>query len=137
MSHRLSARKLLDDPFLQPDDYTLDFRSLSCAEDYETWPMLKQPLLNHHHHHSSNSLINCHSDYLEFGHDDDLDHHANEVDLFTSEDDNDDDRWENADISIKGRRRGDDSIFLRLRITDKEGKFFYSCQINYPYLVYF
>ncbi|XP_027367920.1 probable serine/threonine-protein kinase WNK9 isoform X4 [Abrus precatorius] len=64
VSLRLSARELLDDPFLRIDDYEYDFRPVDNGEL------------------------------------DDFD----------------------VDISIKGKRKDDGGIFLRLRIADKEGR---------------
>ncbi|GFP84029.1 serine/threonine-protein kinase wnk1 [Phtheirospermum japonicum] len=95
VSDRLSAWELLNDPFLEIDDYTCDLRPLNYDE---IGPFLRQPLLHHHHH----------SEY-----------EATEFHLFTSQED---DHSENVDISIKGRMNEDDNIFLRLRIGDKEGR---------------
>lgn len=119
VSHRLSARELLDDPFLQIDDYVSDSETLNyLQESDELDPTLGQRLLSICD--TNNSLVNG---YLGYEPETDsyyqqLEYEANEIDLFT---DPEDDDMENVDISIKGRRREDDGIFLRLRIADKEG----------------
>ncbi|XP_060179070.1 probable serine/threonine-protein kinase WNK9 isoform X1 [Lycium barbarum] len=121
VSHRLSAKELLDDPFLRVDDYvssdsdTPNYLQDSCELD----PTLGHRLLSF----DNNSLSNGCLGYLGYEPEDDsychqLEYDANEIDLFT---DNEEDDMENVDISIKGRRREDDGIFLRLRIADKEG----------------
>lgn len=119
VSHRLSARELLDDPFLQIDDYVSDSETLNyLQESDELDPTLGQRLFSICH--PNNSPVNG---YLGYEPESDsyyhqLEYEANEIDLFT---DPEDDDMENVDISIKGRRREDDGIFLRLRIADKEG----------------
>ncbi|KAI3459387.1 hypothetical protein Pfo_016050 [Paulownia fortunei] len=123
VSDRLSAWELLNDPFLQIDDYVYDLRPLNYQRDYdELGPVLTQRLLSAHHSTNS-SLVNGYTNFLGYEQENDLDCHsleyeANEIDLFTSQED---DRLENVDITIKGRRREDGNIFLRLRIADKEG----------------
>ncbi|XP_022878813.1 probable serine/threonine-protein kinase WNK9 isoform X2 [Olea europaea var. sylvestris] len=123
VADRLSARQLLNDPFLQIDDYDSDLRPLDYYRDYdEVDPGLRKPVLSVHH--SNSSLINDYSKYLGYEQGNDLDCHsieykANEIDLFTSQED---DHLENVDITIQGRRKEDNDIFLRLRIADKEGR---------------
>ncbi|PIN02291.1 Serine/threonine protein kinase [Handroanthus impetiginosus] len=124
VSDRLSAWELLNDPFLQIDDYGFDLRPLTYHRDYdEIGPILRQPLLSAHHSTTS-SLVNGYSNYICYEPEHDLDSHsfeyeATEIDLFTSQED---DHLENVDITIKGRRSEDGNIFLRLRIADKEGR---------------
>lgn len=124
VSHRLSAWELLNDPFLQIDDYIYDLRSSPYHRDYdELAPILTQRLLSAHHSTNS-SIVNGYNNILGYEQEHDLDCHSvdyegNEIDLFTSQDD---EHSENVGIMIKGRRAEDDSIFLRLRIADKEGK---------------
>lgn len=121
VSDRFSARELLDDPFLQIDDYSTDLGSVDyCKDFYDVKPML-QPLLGVNH--CINPLINGYSHYFDHEQRNELDYdyieyEANGIDLFTS---HEDEPSENVDITIKGRRREDDGIFLRLRIADKEG----------------
>lgn len=121
VSHRLSARELLDDPFLQVDDYVSDSETPNYLQDSDEFDLT----LGHRPSSicDNNSLVNGCLGYLGYEPEDDsyyhqLEYEANEIDLFT---DNEEDDMENADISIKGRRREDDGIFLRLRIADKEG----------------
>ncbi|KAL3626282.1 hypothetical protein CASFOL_029831 [Castilleja foliolosa] len=122
VANRLSAWELLNDPFLQIDDYTCDLRPLNYDE---VGPFLRQPLLRHGHDHSANgSLVNGYSNYFDYEQEHDLDSRSiefkeTEFHLFTSQED---DHSENFDISIKGRKDEDDNIFLRLRIGDKEGR---------------
>ncbi|KAI3469571.1 hypothetical protein Pfo_026234 [Paulownia fortunei] len=124
VSDRLSAWELLNDPFLQIDDYAYDLRPLNYQRDYdEIGPFLRQPLLGAHHSTNS-SLVNGYSNYICYEQEHDLDSHsveyeATEINLFTSQED---DHLENVDITIKGRRSEDENIFLRLRIADTEGR---------------
>ncbi|KAL0348849.1 UNVERIFIED_CONTAM: Serine/threonine-protein kinase WNK1 [Sesamum angustifolium] len=124
VSDRLSAWELLNDPFLQIEDYCYDLRPLNYQRDYdEVGPVLRQPLLSAHHSTSS-SLVNGYSNYICYEQEHDFDSHsfeyeANEIDLFTSQED---DHLDDVDITIKGRRSEDGNIFLRLRIADKEGR---------------
>ncbi|XP_073136319.1 probable serine/threonine-protein kinase WNK9 isoform X2 [Henckelia pumila] len=128
VSDRLSAWELLNDPFLQTDDYFYDFRMLNYQRDYdEIGSILKQPLLSamtSARHSTTSSLANGYSNYLCYDHENDLDCHsveyeANEIDLFTN---HEDDHLDNVDIKVKGRRSEDGTIFLKLRIADKEGR---------------
>ncbi|CAI9762648.1 unnamed protein product [Fraxinus pennsylvanica] len=120
VADRLSARELLNDPFLQIDDNNSDLRPLDYCRDYdEVNPRLRQPVLSVH----NSSSFNDYSNYQGYEQENDLDCHsieyeANEIDLFMSQED---DHLENVDITIKGRRKEDNDIFLRLRIADKEG----------------
>ncbi|KAK4266345.1 hypothetical protein QN277_027285 [Acacia crassicarpa] len=115
VSLRVSAKELLKDPFLQIDDYGSDMRSLRYQGDcYEVTPLYRQPLNGVH---SSNNSINEYTDYYSgYGPESEL---TSEIDLFESDED---DNLAEADTVIKGRRREDDGIFLRLRIADKEGR---------------
>ncbi|KAK9289029.1 hypothetical protein L1049_017500 [Liquidambar formosana] len=123
VSQRLPARELLKDPFLQTDGYGYDLKPIEYRRDFDdVGPLISQPFFNNH-------LSNCSfmDDYNSFGFEpeNDSDYHpvgfeASEIDLFTCQDD---EHFADVDISIKGRRREDDGIFLRLRISDKEGRF--------------
>lgn len=125
VTDRLSAWELLNDPFLQIDDYGYDLRPVQYQRDYdELGPLLRQPLLLSAHHSTTSSLVNGYSNYICYDQEHDLDSHsvdyeATEINLFTSQDD---DHLENVDITIKGRKNEDGNIFLRLRIADKEGR---------------
>ncbi|PIN19827.1 Serine/threonine protein kinase [Handroanthus impetiginosus] len=124
VSNRLSAWELLNDPFLQIDGYVYDLRPLNYPRDYdEIIRILGQPLLSVYHSTNS-SLVNGYTNCLTYEQENNLDCHsveyeANEIDLFAT---HEDEHLENIDITIKGRRREDDNIFLRLRIADKEGR---------------
>ncbi|KAL6571502.1 Serine/threonine-protein kinase wnk1 [Orobanche hederae] len=101
VSDRLSAWELLNDPFLQTDDYIYDLKPLNYQRDYDEFDAI---FLGH----EVENVLECHSVGVE----------ANEIDLFTS---HEDEHLENVDITIKGRRGEDGNIFLRLRIADEEG----------------
>jgi len=122
VSLRLSARELLEDPFLQIDDYGFDSKVLQYQRDcYEVTPLIRQPvngicIIN-------NNLMSGDTDNIGgYGPVSELDYHqddfeATEIGLFDCEED---DNLAEVDTTIKGRRE-DDGIFLRLRIADKEG----------------
>ncbi|RWW13126.1 hypothetical protein GW17_00023177 [Ensete ventricosum] len=120
-SERLSARDLLDDPFLQVDDF-----SSHCVEGNVSsiGHILRKPSLefiqvkcslttNEH----ANNL--CHEMELEnsWGYDA-TDVRVQRVDIFHS---HKNESPANVDITIKGSRREDGIIFLRLRISDQDG----------------
>lgn len=124
VSRRLPARELLKDPFLQIDDYSYDSRLIACQPDIdEMGPILRQPyfepiddtssLINGYSNNQSYEIVEKGWDYDAIG----IEHHA--IDFFTGQED---EHLTNVDITIKGKRRDDDGIFLRLRIADKEGK---------------
>ncbi|KAJ4825537.1 hypothetical protein Tsubulata_033530 [Turnera subulata] len=117
VSTRLSARELLMDPFLQIDDYGYDLSELK-----EVGWEVSRPL--YEMHHSDNSFINGYTNYPGYDSVSRLEHlpvefETTEIDLFICQED---EHLDNFDIAIKGRRREDDGIFLRLRIADKEGR---------------
>ncbi|KAL6535309.1 Serine/threonine-protein kinase wnk1 [Orobanche minor] len=101
VTDRLSAWELLNDPFLQIDDYIYDLKPLNYQRDYDEFGAI---FLGH----ELENVLEYHSVGVE----------ANEIDLFTS---HEDEHLENVDITIKGRRGEDGNIFLRLRIADEEG----------------
>lgn len=115
VSLRLSAKELLEDPFLQIDDYGSEMKPIEYQGDcYEVTPLYRQPLNGVHN--SNSSFINEYTDYLSgYGPESEL---TSEIDLFDCEED---DNLAELDTAIKGRRE-DDGIFLRLRIADKEGR---------------
>lgn len=120
VSHRLSARELLDDPFLQADDVQSDLSSLDYREVEDIGSLSRQCYLELPH--SYNSLSNGHSnDNYEAVNQ--WSYHSAEaettgIELFEY---HDDDHSSNVDVSIKGKKSDDGGIFLRLRIADKEG----------------
>ncbi|KAK4855599.1 hypothetical protein QYF36_008907 [Acer negundo] len=94
VSCRLPARELLMDPFLQIDDFDSDLRPMQYLRDYDEidLPLHRHPVYGIHH--SNSSLSNGYED----------------------------EHFADFDLSIKGKRREDDGIFLRLRIADGEGR---------------
>ncbi|XP_020886694.1 serine/threonine-protein kinase WNK2 isoform X2 [Arabidopsis lyrata subsp. lyrata] len=98
---RLTALELLEDHFLQEDNVDgFDMRPIDYYNGYdETGVFLRQPLIDDplYHDQFESSQI-C------------------EIDLFANDDE------DHVDISIKGKRNGNDGIFLRLRISDAEGR---------------
>lgn len=113
------------DPFLQIDGYSYDSRQLDYHGDCdEAGPLVRQPFYSNCQ--STSSLIDACSNYLGYEHECKLEYHelefeSSEIDLFTCQED---EYLADVDINIKGRRREDDGIFLRLRIADKEGQWF-------------
>ncbi|XP_068647310.1 probable serine/threonine-protein kinase WNK9 [Aristolochia californica] len=121
VSLRLPARELLKDPFLQIDESGSDLRMIDYHDEIEDiGSLLMRPLYDPHY--SAGSLVTCYSNhepenglgYVVVGSEPP---HA--IEIFSREDD---EPSTNVDISIKGKRRDDDHIFLRLRIADKEGR---------------
>ncbi|XP_010488267.1 PREDICTED: serine/threonine-protein kinase WNK2 [Camelina sativa] len=97
VTSRLTALELLQDPFLQDYDNVdgFDMRPIDYYNGYdETGLFLRQPLIDQY---ESSSQI-C------------------EIDLFANDDE------DHVDISIKGKRNDSDGIFLRIRISDAEGR---------------
>ncbi|KAK6254957.1 Protein kinase domain - like 10 [Theobroma cacao] len=125
VSRRLPARELLRDPFLQLDDYGSDLRPIEYQRDYyDAGPLVRQPLYDINHSNNS-SLFNSYTNYLGYGPENGLGYNSlefetSEIDLFTSQEDG---HLGDVDLTIKGKWREDDGIFLRLRIADKEGCF--------------
>ncbi|XP_016714375.1 probable serine/threonine-protein kinase WNK9 isoform X3 [Gossypium hirsutum] len=118
VSHRLTAMELLRDPFLQIDDYGLDLRLIEYQRDsYDAGPLMRQPLYDVHVSNNS-SLVNGYSNYLGYGHESNIGY--NSLEYETSELDLEDGHLGDVDLIIKGKKRDDDGIFLRLRIADKE-----------------
>ncbi|KAG6618201.1 hypothetical protein I3843_07G006500 [Carya illinoinensis] len=123
VSLRLSARELLDDPFLQIDDGEYDLRPVDYGRELdETGSLLRLPFLERDCSNStySNGYTNGYGVEAE----NEWGYHLvetepNGIELFEY---HDDDHSEDVDISIKGKKREDDGIFLRLRISDKEGR---------------
>ncbi|CAN6999658.1 hypothetical protein IGI04_019746 [Brassica rapa subsp. trilocularis] len=98
VTSRLTALELLQDPFLQDDVNGFDMRPTDYYNGYdETGVFLRQPLIDP----------------------DQLEPQICEINLFAQDDEEDSDH---VDISIKGKRNGNDGIFLRFRISDAEGR---------------
>ncbi|CAI0432540.1 unnamed protein product [Linum tenue] len=100
VSLRLSARELLNDPFLQIDEYNPDLQYSSYNNRYS---------------------YDAHNE-VEYNHPAEMEHAGIELFEYHDDEDDDDDHPPNVDIRIKGKRRDDGGIFLRLRIADKEGR---------------
>ncbi|GAA0147412.1 non-receptor serine/threonine protein kinase [Lithospermum erythrorhizon] len=124
VSLRLSAKELLDDPFLLIDDGESDLRLMEHQRELDYLdPFLKQPFTELDHARKSysdnsyNGYLNNYEDQNGFAcHLNDFE--QSEIEIFEI---NDDEHPADLDITIKGKRREDGSIFLRLRISDKEG----------------
>lgn len=134
MSLRLSARELLDDPFLRIDGCESDLRPIECRRELDYMdPLLRQPSLAdfrcERKPFCNNSSSNAYSNGYSYEDQNRWDSHPYDfeqsgIELFhyhDDDDDRDDDVSPHVDITIKGKRREDGSIFLRLRISDKEG----------------
>lgn len=123
VSSRLSARELLNDPFLQIDDYEDDSRLTDCISEFDgLGSLIRQPFLEHYNSLSDSSYYNGYSNGIdlesyECGYNP-SEIESSGIELFEQQDD---DHSPDVDITIKGKKREDGSIFLRLRIADKEG----------------
>ncbi|KAJ0982287.1 hypothetical protein J5N97_010542 [Dioscorea zingiberensis] len=119
-SERLSAKELLMDPFLQIDDHVSDNLDV---EYMDLGHIPRQPQYSNISIATNGFLDDLHlvTDLHQNGWDypDETDIEAHGFDLFNSHEDV---QGANVDITIKGKKRDDGGIFLRLRITDKEGR---------------
>ncbi|KAA8536961.1 hypothetical protein F0562_029439 [Nyssa sinensis] len=122
VSLRLSARELLNDPFLQIDDCEFDSRPVECRREleYTTDSLLRQPFLELDYEGTSfsNSSFNGYSNGVTFEAQNGWEYHSTEIEqsgieLFEHNDDEHDEHPINVE---------DGSIFLRLRIADTEGR---------------
>ncbi|KAL8159567.1 hypothetical protein V2J09_001104 [Rumex salicifolius] len=125
VSSRLSARELLNDPFLQIGDFNFRLRSMdSQGEDDDINPIIRQPFFNPRTFDWSHfNDYNIGNEYDQYSNDLgalSVDIDASGIELFEHHDE--EDYSPDVEISIKGKRREDGSIFLRLRIADKEGR---------------
>lgn len=127
VSLRLSAKELLNDPFLQLDDCEYDLRPVDYGRELDDMgPLIRQPLLDLHRSSSSFSN-NKYSNGFCCDAQTDCGYHPAEIEPCGIElfEHHDDEHCEDTGISIKGKRRDDGGIFLRLRIADKEGWIIY------------
>ncbi|KAM7273794.1 hypothetical protein ACFE04_028458 [Oxalis oulophora] len=124
VSLRLSARELLNDPFLQIDDEESNSRLLDYGREFGVMDPLIRQQSYPQHQHSDDSYWNGYSNDCGYEPQNDWDYHPLEIESSGIElfEYHDDEHSLNLDISIKGKKRKDDSIFLRLRIADKEGR---------------
>jgi WNK lysine deficient protein kinase len=122
-SRRPTAAELLNDPFLlvEDDGFFVHDEGYSSMYNY-----LHQPAcLDHHHHHaggsSGSTASNGGGGRWDSEDDDDEDGSMfHGIDQLFNEHE-DDEHVAGVDITIKGKRLEDGSIFLRLRIADKDG----------------
>lgn len=130
VSLRLSARELLNDPFLQTDDCEPNLRLIECQNSLDhRESILRQPFLELDYEGVpfGNGSFNGHSNGAAFDSQNGWEYHPTEIEqngieMFDYNDDEHDENSVHLDITIKGKMRKDGSIFLRLRITDKEGR---------------
>jgi WNK lysine deficient protein kinase len=122
-SKRLSAKELLEDPFLQVDEmaFTSDDGDYNVMTDY-----LRQPSYLGHAYSNSSMTSNGFSESIDEDmptedrwdcEDEDM-KGQDGIDLFNG---HEDELFGNVDITIKGRKSEDGGIFLRLRIADNDG----------------
>ncbi|KAJ6791365.1 putative serine/threonine-protein kinase WNK9 [Iris pallida] len=123
-ARRLPARDLLQDPFL-----AIDHLGPAASDDDDDGDaagmglvFLRQPSLDVYY--ASNGFANGFDDHRNGTEDgwgyDSADVSVHGMDLFHGHEE--DEPFVNLDITIKGRRKDDGGIFLRLRITDKDGR---------------
>lgn len=121
-SERLTARELLEDPFLQVDEMAF----ASDDGDYNATDYLRQPSYLGHAYSNSSMMSNGFSESIDEDmptedswHCEDDDMKAQDgIHLFNG---HEDEPLGNVDITIKGRKSEDGGIFLRLRIADDDG----------------
>ncbi|PKA63846.1 putative serine/threonine-protein kinase WNK1 [Apostasia shenzhenica] len=113
-SQRLPAKELLKDPFLQIDGLS---SLISNSDIIEKRNIIRQPFAIPHHNNES-LVADVYSVGLwDYTSDDELKTYGFE--LFNSQEE---EPYGNVDITIKGRRKEDGGLFLRLRITDNDGR---------------
>ncbi|KAI7725685.1 hypothetical protein M8C21_018462 [Ambrosia artemisiifolia] len=118
VSERRSAIELLKDPFLQPDNYGYDLRSIDYCREFNGIDLMDN-------HHSNNGYPLDHELHdFDYEWETNLDNQQGGFETFenglvTSQEV---DHLGEVNISIKGRRNEDDDIVLKLRIADKEGR---------------
>ncbi|XP_010485877.1 PREDICTED: serine/threonine-protein kinase WNK1 isoform X1 [Camelina sativa] len=150
VSLRVSARELLDDPFLRIDDGEFDLRSVDM--DDSVGPLVRQPhhLPDYYNYTSNSSSLNrqySNGNYTSnssslnrqysngysspneyqngWAYNPAETEETHGIELFECRNDDDQEQDKtsgNVDITIKGKRRDDGGLFLRLRIADKEGR---------------
>lgn len=122
VSLRLSARELLNDPFLQIDDCESNFKPVDYGSEFDGMStLIRQPYLEFHE--NTYPYSGGYSNGYSYEAQDELEYHPVEfehsgIELFKY---HDEEHSANVDISIKGKRQDDGGIFLRLRITDRDG----------------
>ncbi|CAM8896705.1 unnamed protein product [Rhodiola kirilowii] len=124
VSVRLSARELLDDPFLQVDECGPDLKKINCRRECGTVGTISRQPAPVYHLANSNSCVSGYSNNNDFEGQNEWDYppsgiEQSGIELFEH---HEDEGSQNIDVSIKGKMRDNGEIFLRLRITDKEGR---------------
>lgn len=129
VSVRLSARELLDDPFLKIDS-EFDLRSMgSWREEDNRLSLPREPYIELDHEANSygngsfNECLNgvdfrCNVGEWDY---DPIKIEHSGIELFEHITDEREEHFTNVGITMKGKRREDGTIFLRLRISDDEG----------------
>ncbi|CAN6175925.1 unnamed protein product [Urochloa humidicola] len=123
-SQRLSARELLEDPFLRVEDIAL---SSDDGDYYVTTRYVRQPSSLGHTYSNGSMMSNGFSDSIDedtmtedrWDTEDDDSKCQDGIDLFNE---HEDEPLGNVDITIKGRKSEDGGIFLRLRMADIDGR---------------
>ncbi|KAL5702295.1 non-specific serine/threonine protein kinase [Ranunculus cassubicifolius] len=125
VSLRLPAKELLNDPFLKVDDIGQTLRALELSRKLEEMgPPLTQPLFKQHSEEWMDGYY--HGQHVDAGLEPEngrsyhsVDIESNGIELFTYIEE---EPSPSLDITIKGKMKEDGEIYLRLRITDKEGR---------------
>ncbi|KAG0458413.1 hypothetical protein HPP92_023570 [Vanilla planifolia] len=124
ISDRLSARELLNDPFLQIDEHSHAFwdGEITAMGQIVRHPSNYTPLKSNDSFITCKSMsedLSCHTS-LESGWE--CDALESKIQVFNILQAPEDDLCSNLHITIKGTRGDDGCIFLRLRISDREGQ---------------
>ncbi|GAA0169359.1 non-receptor serine/threonine protein kinase [Lithospermum erythrorhizon] len=125
VSLRLSAKELLNDPFLRINDGKLVSKEAGIQDELDfVDPLLKQPFFEIDYERKTYT-DGSNKDYTLEDQNGQA-HDQNEfeqsgIQLFDINGHEDNEHFADLDITIKGKQREDGSIFLRLRILDKEG----------------
>ncbi|KAL3537865.1 hypothetical protein ACH5RR_001231 [Cinchona calisaya] len=130
VSLRLSARELLDDPFLRIDGCEPELGPSECRRDLNYMdPLFRQPFPDLEYEGNSfiNSSFNGFSNGYAFEEQTGWECYPNDceksgIELFEYNEEDHGEESAHVDVTIKGKRREDGSIFLRLRISDMEGR---------------
>ncbi|XP_057834582.1 serine/threonine-protein kinase WNK2 isoform X1 [Cryptomeria japonica] len=118
-SKRLPARDLLNDPFLQLDNHDSEhalLRTCTLGEN-DTKDTRKGVIMDHMEHRNLHVVDpSCGDVVLNENEEDAWEHKNAHFPSFPEK------NSKNKDFTIKGKKREDDTIFLRVRIADKEGR---------------
>ncbi|CAM8918074.1 unnamed protein product [Rhodiola kirilowii] len=119
---RLSARELLEDPFLQVVEYQSNSVLVECQRGFDGIGVIPRQLIADDHFTAGYSSFNRNYNGVVSEGENDFYYPATEIkpsvtELFEHEED---DNMHRVDISIKGQQNEDGEIFLRLRIVDRQ-----------------